>query len=55
LATKSVPMLPPAPGRFSTRNGCRHASVSFCATSRAMMSFGPPGANGTMIRTGLEG
>src|SRR5437899_3960831 len=55
LATKSVPMLPPAPGRFSTRNGCSQVSVSFWATRRTMMSFGPPGANGTTMRTGREG
>ncbi|HKB63580.1 MAG TPA: hypothetical protein VKD03_11975 [Burkholderiales bacterium] len=48
-------MLPPAPERFSTTTGCPQVSVSFSAIRRTMMSFGPPGANGTMIRTGLEG
>ena len=30
-------------------------SVSFCPTRRATMSVEPPGAKGTMMRTGREG
>jgi hypothetical protein len=35
--------------------GWPSASVSFGETSRAMMSFGPAGANGTIMRIGLDG
>src|SRR5689334_4063004 len=34
---------------------CPHASVSFCASVRDMTSVPPPGGNGTIQRTGLEG
>ena len=47
-------MLPPAPARLSTTMVWPHVSVSFCATRRATMSVAPPGANGTMIRTGRQ-
>ena len=50
-----MPMLPPAPATFSTKNCCFSDSVSFVAISRAAMSVGPAGANGTMIFTGLLG
>jgi hypothetical protein len=30
-------------------------TTSFCATSRTIVSFPPPGGNGTMKRTGLVG
>jgi hypothetical protein len=55
FATASAPMIPFAPGRFSTTTGCFHASLSFCATVRVMMSVAPPGGNGTTILTGLPG
>src|SRR6266700_1521616 len=42
LATMSVPMLPPAPGRLSTTTCCARRSESFCAIERAMMSVPPP-------------
>src|SRR5689334_22636336 len=48
-------MVPPAPGRFSTRNGCPMAVASLSATGRAIVSVAEPGVNGTMIRTGFEG
>src|SRR5258706_9020027 len=48
-------MLPPAPARLSITIGWPRISVSFCPAMRAMMSVGPPGANGMMTRTGLEG
>src|SRR5262245_15610328 len=43
----SVPMLPPPPGRFSMTN-C-------CPIRRATMSFPPPGAAATIMRTGRAG
>ena len=48
-------MPPPAPGRLSTTTGWPHASCSFCAMPRPMMSSGPPGGNGTTKRIGLAG
>src|SRR5262245_4655849 len=48
-------MMPLAPVRFSTTNGCFRPSVSRCARMRAVMSTPPPGANGTTMRTGLVG
>src|SRR5947208_2104337 len=48
-------MLPPAPARFSTTNCWPRVSLSFAPTILAMMSTGPPGAKGTMTRTGLFG
>src|SRR5258708_25749765 len=48
-------MLPPAPARFSTTNCWPRLSLSFTPTILAMMSTGPPGAKGTMTRTGLLG
>src|SRR6185295_10602144 len=53
LATRSAPMLPPAPVLFSTTTGWPMASCSFGPIRRARMSLVPPGANGTMILTGL--
>jgi len=32
-----------------------HLLESFCATARPRMSTAPPGGNGTMMRTGLDG
>ncbi len=55
LATATAPMLPPAPGRFSTTTGCFHISLSFWPSARASTSDVPPGANGTMMRIGLLG
>jgi hypothetical protein len=56
LATTSVPVLPEAPGLFSTMKlmpGWRACRSS--ARSRPTMSGVEPGANGTMIRTGFVG
>src|SRR4051812_36400299 len=47
--------MPLAPARLSTTTCWPNAAENFCPTSRAMMSFDPPGANGTMRRMGLEG
>ena len=43
LATKSVPVLPLAPGLFSTITVCFNASDSGLLMARAMMSDEPPG------------
>ena len=55
LTAAAVPSVPPAPGRFSTRNGCPSVSPSFAATRRAQVSARPLVAFGTMIWTGLPG
>ena len=47
-------MAPPAPGRFSTTAGWPSLG-RICDSSRAGMSVGPPGADGTMSRIGLSG
>src|SRR5437667_5593517 len=51
----SAPMLPAAPGRFSTITGWPHFSESFSATMRGMRSALPPAGNGTTMRTALAG
>ncbi|MNU02435.1 hypothetical protein D3C72_2461390 [compost metagenome] len=51
----SVPMMPLAPGRFSTTTDCFSASPSFCEIRRATTSVPPPGGNGTTMRIGLLG
>ncbi len=43
LATRSEPMLPPAPGRLSTTTDWPSDSVSLCAAARASMSVVPAG------------
>src|SRR5688572_793798 len=48
-------MFPPAPARFSTTTDCPHASLSFCASCRAITSVAPPAAKGTTIFTGFDG
>jgi hypothetical protein len=53
--TASVPMLLPAPGRFSMMNGWPSRSESHWPISRARMSVEPAGANGTIKRTGRDG
>ena len=45
----------PAPGRLSTRNCWPIALLRGGEMARAMKSEPPPGANGTMMRTGLVG
>src|SRR6185503_16344494 len=55
FATRSAPILPPAPALFSTTTGWPHASETFCAMTRAKVSAMPPTANGTTILMGLEG
>ncbi|WP_291691103.1 hypothetical protein [Bradyrhizobium sp.] len=50
-----LPIVPPAPARFSTTTGCPHASASFLPMARATRSFDPPTANGTISVIGFEG
>src|SRR5262249_18344936 len=54
-AAARMPRLPPAPATFSTKNCLPERSPSFCVSNRATMSAGPPGANGTITRTGRVG
>src|SRR5882762_2932475 len=55
LATCSVPMLPEAPGRFSTTTGWPRRAPSRSVTARALVSVTPPAAKGTTNRTGRDG
>src|SRR3954471_24719112 len=55
FAACPVPMLPLAPPMFSTKNCRPNRSESRWAISRAHTSVGPPGPNGTIMRTGLAG
>src|ERR1044072_9496209 len=50
LATKAVPMVLPAPGRFSTITLRPSCAPSSALIARARMSCTPPAANGTTIR-----
>ncbi len=54
-ATACEPIVPPAPGRFSTTTFCPNFSPSFCESARARMSVAPPAGKGTIMRTGLLG
>ena len=53
LATALTPMLPPAPGRFSTMT-VPSAGFTASARMRAVMSIGPPAPNGTTMRVTLS-
>src|SRR6516225_9663164 len=55
LATKPVPMLPPAPDLFSTTNGTPNFACRCCCRMRASKSADPPAANGTTMVTGRCG
>src|SRR6266513_2511233 len=55
FATKSVPMLPPEPVRFSTMTGCPKASERRGLRARAVKSVIPPGGKVTTSLIGLEG
>src|SRR4051812_36567139 len=50
-----MPMVPPAPGRFSTITGWPHAAVSRSPMSRATTSVALPAVNGTMMWIGRDG
>src|SRR5262249_55664744 len=51
----SIPMVPPAPVRFSTTTCCPIVRDMRSPVARAIKSIAPPGASGTMNRTGLFG
>jgi len=55
FATASTPMLPPAPGRFSTTTGWPSFSLILGAMERAIRSALPPGGKLTMKRIGFDG
>src|SRR5512143_3198804 len=55
FATASVPVTPPCPERFSITIGCLRISDMRWPTTRAMMSFGPPGGKGTINLIDLLG
>src|SRR5215207_3574434 len=54
-ATRALPRVAPAPGRFSMTRGWPSRSRKPWATRRAARSVVPPGAKGTMRRIGCEG
>src|ERR687896_2032762 len=51
----SVPMVAPAPGRFSMTIAWPRRPLNFSPTVRATMSTPPPGGKGAMNRIGLVG
>jgi hypothetical protein len=53
--TASVPIFPPAPGRFSITNCWPTRSDNYWPIKRAKMSVPPAGAKGTIKRTGRLG
>src|SRR5437588_7119972 len=53
--TTSLAILVPPPGRFSIRTCCPQLFARRSPSIRAITSVGPPGANGTMMRTGRVG
>src|SRR5512135_192354 len=55
LATMSAPILPAAPGRFSTMTGSPSSGRRFSASTRAVTSVLPPGGYGTTSLIGREG
>jgi hypothetical protein len=55
LIAASAPITPFAPPRLSTTIGGPSSSVSRGPMVRAVMSEGPPAANGTIMRIGLLG
>ena len=48
-------MVPLAPATFSTTTDWPHSAASLSASVRVSLSALPPGATGTMMRTGLFG
>jgi hypothetical protein len=55
LAAAALPIVPIAPGRFSTSTSWPITSRSLTPIVRAMMSLALPAENGTMMRIGLLG
>ena len=54
-AVSAAPMLPPAPGLFSTVTGWPMDFASSRPIARAVMSTPPPGGKGQIMRIGFEG
>ena len=52
FATYSVPIVPPAPGRLSTKNCWPSASLNPCARIRPGVSVAPPGKTGSRCAPG---
>ncbi len=50
-----MPMVVPAPGRFSTTTLWPSCADRCCARSRATTSTGEPGVNGAIILIGRDG
>src|SRR5882672_7261051 len=50
-----MPMVPPAPGRFSTITGCPRLAANLSVTLRPMTSVTLPGVKGTMTRSARLG
>src|SRR5262245_52363620 len=50
-----MPMVFPAPGRFSTTNGCPSCCDTCSNTARAMMSVAAPAVSGMITRMGRVG
>src|SRR5262249_17212310 len=55
LATTSAPILPPAPGRFSTMTGWPRVLASSSPTARASTSTSPPAGNAAIMRMAFVG
>src|SRR5688572_10868641 len=55
FAAASSPIVEEPPGRFSTTTDCPRSSLNRGASMRNTTSVEPPGAYGTMIRTGRVG
>jgi hypothetical protein len=55
LAAASVPIMPPAPARFSGTMGWPTSSDTFCPTMRPIRSVAWPGGQGTIMRIGRFG
>ena len=55
VATVAAPVLPPAPGRFSTITGCPSVFCRSSEIARANTSARPPAGNGATIFTTLAG
>ena len=53
--TASVPIMPPAPPRFSITTGWPSCWPIGSATSRAQISVAPPAGSGTTMRIGRFG
>jgi hypothetical protein len=55
FATSTTPILPFAPGRFSTTTGWPSVSWSFAPSARPIWSAAPPGGKFTTMRSDLAG